>query len=119
MASEKKNNVDAIAAPSPQPATPGTVEDAEATKNAYGQLDVAADFLHTHAGEFGDITEDELWNVVAGELADAGTPTATALTREPTLPAKANLASRLDGRGEDPDYVEIVNPIRECAVWSR
>ncbi len=66
-------------------------------------------------GRLGPVSEHELWAVVAGELAAAGTPSATALTRDPTLPAKANLASRLGGRGERPDYVHIPNPIQEAA----
>lgn len=65
-------------------------------------------------GELGPVSEHELWAVVAGELAAAGTPSATALTRDPTLPAKANLASRLGDRGENPDYVQIPNPIQEA-----
>lgn len=66
-------------------------------------------------GGLGPVSEHELWAVVAGELAAAGTPSATALTRDPTLPAKANLAARLGDRGERPDYVEIPNPIQEAA----
>lgn len=69
-------------------------------------------------GFFGDTAEGELWGVVADELAAAGTPSATALTREATLPAKANLASRLAARGETPDYVEIDNPIRGARSWT-
>lgn len=66
-------------------------------------------------GELGPVSEHELWAVVAEELAAAGTPSATALTRDPTLPAKANLASRLGDRGENPEYVQIPNPIQEAA----
>ncbi|MFP5070884.1 IucA/IucC family protein [Pseudonocardia nantongensis] len=66
-------------------------------------------------GWLGPESEHELWAVVARELAATGTPSAMALTRDPTLPAKANLASRLGGRGERPDYVQIPNPIQEAA----
>ncbi|MBC3191057.1 hypothetical protein H7X46_08275 [Pseudonocardia sp. C8] len=66
-------------------------------------------------GRVGPVSEHALWAVVAEELAAAGTPSATALTRDRTLPAKANLASRLGGHGERPDYVEIPNPIQEAA----
>lgn len=59
--------------------------------------------------------EAALWSVVADVLRDAGTPSASALTTDRTLPAKANLLSAVAGRGEDPLYVDVPNPIRECA----
>ncbi|WP_168172321.1 MULTISPECIES: IucA/IucC family siderophore biosynthesis protein [unclassified Pseudonocardia] len=63
----------------------------------------------------GTPTEAQLWAVASAELAAAGSPSATALTTDATLPAKANLAARVGGRGERPDYVEIPNPLREAA----
>jgi siderophore synthetase component len=59
--------------------------------------------------------EAALWSVVAEVLRNAGTPSAAALVTDAALPAKANLLSAVAGRGEDPLYVEVPNPIRECA----
>ena len=61
--------------------------------------------------------EAPLWRLVADTLAasaeDADTSALVArLLASPTLPAKANLASCLAGRGERPDYVAISNPLR-------
>ncbi|MCJ2020801.1 hypothetical protein MKK84_25825 [Methylobacterium sp. E-065] len=63
--------------------------------------------------------EAPLWRVVAETLADAVEDDATAelvsrLLRAPTLPAKANLASCLAGRGERPTYVALANPLRRA-----
>lgn len=61
--------------------------------------------------------EAPLWRVLAETLADAAEDDATAelvarLLSAPTLPAKANLASCLAGRGEQPRYVALANPLR-------
>ncbi|WP_053082478.1 IucA/IucC family protein, partial [Methylobacterium platani] len=63
-----------------------------------------------------DLPEAPLWGVVADALAgsdeDDGTHTLVArLLDAPTLPAKANFASCLAGRGERPDYVALPNPL--------
>lgn len=75
-------------------------------------LAVLGHHLHDAGG-----AEDDLWAVVAAELADppdafadAG-PYAADLLTSATLPAKANLLSRLSGRGESPLYVDLPNPI--------
>ncbi|PVY96042.1 IucA/IucC family protein [Actinomycetospora cinnamomea] len=63
------------------------------------------------------VGEDALWGTVAAVLAEtaerdaAAAPWATDLLCRPTLPAKAHLRSWSAGRGEDPLYVEIANPI--------
>lgn len=99
------------------PASPALYDPDEAWQRVrYHQVVNHLSHLVATLGYFSDVDEDALWAVVAAELAAAGTPSATALTRDRTLPAKANLASRLGGRGETPDYVEIPNPIRECAA---
>jgi hypothetical protein len=65
MVSEKKiGEVDAITAPSDQASGPGILEDEEAKKLSYGQLDAAAEFLRQHEGEFSDITEAEMRKVL-------------------------------------------------------
>ena len=63
------------------------------------------------------IGEAPLWRAVAETLAGAVEDDATAalvakLLSAPTLPAKANLASCLAGRGERPTYVALANPLR-------
>ncbi|MFD6517048.1 IucA/IucC family protein [Rhodococcus sp. NPDC060176] len=63
--------------------------------------------------------EHKLWCVVAGVLASLGdsssaSPYAEDLLCSQTLPAKANLVSRLVGSAESPRFVEIPNPIRIC-----
>lgn len=63
----------------------------------------------------GRTSEYQLWGVLADVLAEhersGGNPYLAQLRRAPTLPAKANLISRLSERGERPLYVEIPNPI--------
>lgn len=62
------------------------------------------------------VGEDALWATVATVLADVRDPDAAPwahdLATSPTLPAKAHLRSWAAGRGEDPVYVELPNPIR-------
>lgn len=61
------------------------------------------------------VGEEPLWATVAAVLDDvrdpAARPWATDLRTTPTLPAKAHLRSWAAGRGEDPIYVEVPNPI--------
>jgi siderophore synthetase component len=72
--------------------------------------------------------EAGLWRAIAAVLAEAdeASETGACITRllaAPTLPAKANLASCLAGRGERPDYVELTNPLHRvrkasgAAAW--
>ncbi|MFC5142639.1 IucA/IucC family protein [Actinomycetospora rhizophila] len=56
--------------------------------------------------------EEALWATVAGVLAELGGPWAEDLLTSPTLPAKAHLRSWAAGRGEDPVYLDLPNPIR-------
>ena len=68
-------------------------------------------------------SEAELWSVAAGVLADEavrhGADPAAAPLRHlldgPTLPAKANLVSVLEGHGERPTWVSVPNPLRANA----
>lgn len=75
-----------------------------------------------------DRAEAALWQAVADTLANSAEDDDTAalvarLLGAPTLPAKANFASCLSGRGERPDYVAIANPLhaagagREAQAW--
>ncbi|BAQ47981.1 IucA/IucC family protein [Methylobacterium aquaticum] len=70
-----------------------------------------------------DLAEAPLWQVVAHSLAACDEDAATTalierLLAAPTLPAKANLASCLAGRGERPDYVALANPLRAARAQS-
>jgi siderophore synthetase component len=62
------------------------------------------------------VGEEALWATVAGVLTDVTDPDAAPWARDlltsPTLPAKAHLRSWAAGRGEDPVYVDLPNPIR-------
>ena len=68
-------------------------------------------------------SEAELWSAAAGVLADEavrhGADPAAAPLRHlldgPTLPAKANLVSVLEGHGEQPTWVNVPNPLRTKA----
>jgi siderophore synthetase component len=81
--------------------------------NHFGQL-VAV--LAEHVGP----SEAELWSVVGDVLADEAVrhgadPAAAplrALLDAPTLPAKANLVSILEGHGERPTWIGISNPLQ-------
>ncbi|WP_017621979.1 IucA/IucC family protein [Nocardiopsis chromatogenes] len=57
--------------------------------------------------------ERALWHTVRSVLADRPGPRAADLLSHPSLPAKANLVSRFAGRGEDPLYVDVPNPLFE------
>ncbi|MEJ2865699.1 IucA/IucC family protein [Actinomycetospora flava] len=62
------------------------------------------------------VGEEALWATVAAVLAEvsdpAARPWAQDLLTSPTLPAKAHLRSWAAGRGEDPVYLDLPNPIR-------
>lgn len=71
-----------------------------------------------------DTGEAGLWQVLSRTLAEAdeASETATLVSRlldAETLPAKANLASCLAGRGERPDYVRLANPLRSSKENAR
>ncbi|GLZ47688.1 L-2,3-diaminopropanoate--citrate ligase SbnE [Actinomycetospora sp. NBRC 106375] len=61
------------------------------------------------------VGEDALWDTVAATLAAVDDPDAAPwaadLLTSPTLPAKAHLRSWAVGRGEDPIYLDLPNPI--------
>ena len=65
------------------------------------------------------VGEEALWATVADVLAQvddpAAAPFAADLLASPTLPAKAHLRSWAAGRGEDPIYVGLPNPIAAAA----
>jgi len=71
------------------------------------------------------VGEDALWATVAAVLArtvdddPAAAPWAADLLTSPTLPAKAHLRSWAAGRGEDPLYVAVRNPIAAAATSGR
>lgn len=84
-------------------------------------------FLVNHLGHLvatlaADTATDEavLWNVVSdalrrlGERDEAWGTACRRLLDAPTLPAKANLVSRLLDLGEQPRYVKIPNPLRSA-----
>ena len=68
------------------------------------------------------VGEAALWRTVADVLGEVAArdpetaPWARDLRTTPTLPAKAHLLSRAGGRGEDPLYVAIPNPIAAAAA---
>ncbi|MDA2815101.1 hypothetical protein O4J56_30950 [Nocardiopsis sp. RSe5-2] len=57
--------------------------------------------------------EAALWSTVRAVLAGRPGTRAADLLSRPSLPAKANLVSRFAGRGEDPLYVDVPNPLFE------
>ncbi|MGH3811076.1 MAG: IucA/IucC family protein [Pseudonocardiaceae bacterium] len=69
---------------------------------------------HTH------VDESLLWRVVRDTVRDAARMAepdwyTRDLLESPVLPAKANLISRLTGRGERPLYVQVPNPMYEVS----
>ncbi len=95
--------------------SPALVDDAEAwlrlkyyvLTNHLGHL---VHILGRHTG----VGEVRLWRVVQELVHDAPSDQYTAdLLSSPVLPAKANLISRLAGRGERPLYVDVPNPLHE------
>ncbi|MCJ2043047.1 hypothetical protein MKK58_00555 [Methylobacterium sp. J-078] len=98
------------------PAVRYTGEEAWARLVYYLVVNQVAHVVATVARAAG-IDEAPLWTALAWTLAAADeNPNVRALIDRllvtPTLPAKANLASCLAGRGERPDYVAIANPLR-------
>jgi siderophore synthetase component len=100
----------------------------------YGEAEVWRRFAYyvlvNHLGqliatlaEHGGRGEEALWGLVAEVLADEAVrhgadPAAAPLRRlldGPRLPAKANLVSVLEGHGERPTWVTVVNPLRSGA----
>ncbi|WP_433782859.1 IucA/IucC family protein [Actinomycetospora sp. CA-101289] len=67
------------------------------------------------------VGEEALWRTVAATLAAVDDPDAAPgahdLLTSATLPAKAHLRSWAAGRGEDPIYVGITNPIAATGGW--
>lgn len=64
-----------------------------------------------------DVQEKELWHAVSDELSltpedDATKAVIVQLLNREFLPAKMNFSSCAAGRGEDPSYVAIANPLR-------
>jgi L-2,3-diaminopropanoate---citrate ligase len=66
-------------------------------------------------GRHTDTSEERLWAVARDALAgwEEAEPYASELLAARALPAKANLSSRLAGRGERPLYVDVANPLRD------
>ncbi len=65
-------------------------------------------------GRHTQVEESLLWQVVRRSVQQAEPSCYTRdLLESPALPAKANLISRLTGRGERPRYVNIPNPLQE------
>ncbi|MGH3520214.1 MAG: IucA/IucC family protein [Haloechinothrix sp.] len=64
-------------------------------------------------GHYGQVDESILWRTVRELLAEAACEPAEDLLGTPVLPAKANLVSRFAGRGENPIYVDVPNPLFE------
>ncbi len=63
-------------------------------------------------GRHAEVDERRLWHVVRELLRDAASDRYAAdLLSSPVLPAKANLIGRFAGRGEQPLYVDIPNPM--------
>ncbi|MDF3035433.1 MAG: siderophore biosynthesis protein [Paucimonas sp.] len=58
-------------------------------------------------------TEAALWRDTADRIAATGNPLVLQLLAQPTLPAKANMLSSFQQRGERPSWVEIPNPLRQ------
>ena len=56
-------------------------------------------------------SEAALWRDTTDRLAATGNPLAQQLLTQPTLPAKANMLSSFQQRGESPSWVEIPNPL--------
>ena len=78
--------------------------------------------IHTLA-LYGEVDELALWQVVSEVLQTSGLfegeerkPYLRDLLESEGLPAKANLASGFQNRGETPLYVEIPNPLIRCEV---
>jgi L-2,3-diaminopropanoate---citrate ligase len=95
--------------------SPVLVDDAEAWMRLkyYLVTNHLGHLIHV-LGRYGALDEPHLWGVVAGVLAECADQEYLAdLRRSPTLPAKANLTSRLAERGERPLYVFVPNPMCE------
>jgi siderophore synthetase component len=56
-------------------------------------------------------TEAALWRDTADRIAATGNPLVRQLLAQPMLPAKANMLSSFQQRGERPSWVEIPNPL--------
>jgi siderophore synthetase component len=66
-------------------------------------------------GYWGGHDETRLWSVIRSLIAARSGTSAKALAAAETLPAKANLSSRLAKHSEHPSYVRLPNPIHEVA----
>lgn len=103
------------------PASPLVYDDEEAWRRLryHAVTNQLAVVVATLGRRPGGPDESALWGEVARVLAGvsgAGRPWARALLDDATLPAKANLLSLAAGRGEDPRYVAVANPVR-LRLW--
>jgi siderophore synthetase component len=98
------------------PESPVLLEEAEAWQRLqyYFFVNHLGHLIHT-LGDHGGVEERELWQVVAEQL-EAGHPTTADLLQKAGLPAKANLTSAFQKRGETPSYVQIPNPLLKREV---